>query len=327
MISLAFALLLTVASSSGHSLSARRHHARIAARATPPEGWATNYLEAYDDYHTRYLDIGCEGKHNTTFFDFCCHPLLATETLAKNRPACCAPGATAQCPSQTSGDSSNDNGDDDLEDCEDDQDSHNNQGQDDDGECEDEDDTPATTPPHTQATSKPISNPPHSQPPQATSKPPSNPPPKPTTSTPVKQTTTTPAESSTKTSTSSSNNNFITGGFGTWFTQGGVAGACGTVHQDTDLVVALPTKAYANGANCGRKVHIVDSSSGASAEAIVADECPTWQAQFFFASRRTLLMLNYYSTNDNCLDMSVSLFQKFVDLSVGEFSIKYQFLD
>ncbi|KAF7352717.1 Barwin-like endoglucanase [Mycena venus] len=89
-------LALAAASASAHSMTRVRHH--HVPRAQPPAGWATSYLEAYDVYHMRYEAIGCGNKHGTSFFDMCCHPLLATETVKKNRPACCAVGATVACP-------------------------------------------------------------------------------------------------------------------------------------------------------------------------------------------------------------------------------------
>jgi len=33
-------------------------------------------LQNYDQYHARYLQLGCQKQHNTEFFDKCCHPLL-----------------------------------------------------------------------------------------------------------------------------------------------------------------------------------------------------------------------------------------------------------
>jgi hypothetical protein len=60
-----------------------------------PAGWAYGYLENYETYHTRYLALDCQDQHDTEFFDQCCHPLLATETLEANRPAQCIPDASA----------------------------------------------------------------------------------------------------------------------------------------------------------------------------------------------------------------------------------------
>jgi len=91
-----------VAASSASAASLPRHraiaHRAIAAlearaTATAPATWATGYLEDYDVYHLRYLALDCQDKHNTTFFDQCCHPLLATENLKDNRPAQCTPTA------------------------------------------------------------------------------------------------------------------------------------------------------------------------------------------------------------------------------------------
>jgi len=342
-------LALAVASVSAHSIHhVRRHHA---PRAQPPAGWATNYLEDYDTYHTRYLAIGCEDKHDTTFFDMCCHPMLATETLEKNRAPCCAPGSTAQCPSSSSSaaipaststdDDCDDDGDDggdgdDDEDCDDEGDGEdasstvasvkplsstpadNDEDCDDDGDgedaspsstpadndddddCEeDSDDDSAATSTHVVSASTHSSSEAAPTTAPATHK----------TVTTVKASTTSTADESAKTASSSSSFPLVTGGFATWFTQNGVAGACGTVHQDTDFVVALPTVAYEKGANCGRKIRVFKADDDDTyVDAVVADECPT-------------------CTNKNCVDMSVATFKKLATLSTGEFSVKYQFLN
>lgn len=96
----------------------------------------------------------------------------------------------------------------------------------------------------------------------------------------------------------------VTGGFGTWFYQNGVAGACGTVHKDTDLVVALPTEAYKNGANCGRKIRVYKAGDNTHVDAVVADECPTCD-------------------NNSCVDMSLATFEALAGLPVGEFPSAY----
>jgi len=311
-------LALAVVSCSAGSIlepNFRRHHQQLARTTfTPPAGWATGYLENYTVYHERYLAIDCEAKHNTSFFNFCCHPMLATETLAKNRPACCVPGATAACPSTSSSAAAPaaTNSDEDV-DCDDgdDEDDGSDQDDGDDQDCTDSDEATSTTKvaavtsthhttstlttsthtsTHTTTTQKTTST---EEEVKATAH----------TTTTTKATT---ADTSTKTSSSSSSVSWITGGFGTWFLQNGVAGACGKVHQDTDFVVALPTKAYDNGANCGRTVTIEDVSTGKTATAIVADECPT-------------------CTNPECLDMSKGLFETFAALSVGEFDIQYHY--
>lgn len=341
-------LALAVASVSAHSIHhVRRHHAPRAQ----PSGWALGYLEDYDVYHTRYIAIKCEDKHNTTFFDMCCHPMLATETLEKNRAPCCAPGSTAQCPSSSSSaaapastltddDDCDDDGDaaptagsvgdDDDDDCDDEDGGEDASStvistkgasstptaaaeDDDDEDCEEDGDdnssaaqrtktvdhaTKAATSTH--AVVSPAST--HSsseEAPTTTHK----------TTTTVKASPTS-AEESTKTTspTSSPSGVMITGGFGTWFTQNGVAGACGTVHKDSDFVFALPDEAYANGANCGRKMRVYDASHPDTfVDGLVTDECPTCD-------------------NQNCVDMSVAAFQVLASLSTGELKITYQFL-
>ncbi|KAJ7109436.1 RlpA-like double-psi beta-barrel-protein domain-containing protein-containing protein [Mycena epipterygia] len=334
-------LALAVASVSAHSIShVRRHHV---SRSQAPAGWATGYLEDYDTYHTRYTAIDCEAKHNTSFFGLCCHPLLSTETLAANRPACCAVGATAQCPGAVSSSAAasvaasaaapSASAADEEDECDDDGSDDEDEG--DDGEDCDADgsDDETTVVASTQAaastpvavtsskaavitsskvaavTSAKAAAPPaeHTTPAQTTATPTTTHTTPKTTSTTDEATTTSTADSSTKT-TSSSSGSFITGGFGTWFTQNGVAGACGTVHKDTDFVVALQTSMYANGANCGRKIQIIETSSGKSSTAVVADECPT-------------------CLNTNSVDMSVAMFESLAALSVGEMNIKWQFQD
>jgi expansin (peptidoglycan-binding protein) len=56
-------------------------------------------------------------------------------------------------------------------------------------------------------------------------------------------------------------------------TENGVAGACGTVHSDSDYIVALQTSVYANGAHCGSQISA--TANGKTITLTVADECPT----------------------------------------------------
>jgi len=66
-----------------------------------------------------------------------------------------------------------------------------------------------------------------------------------------------------------------TGGVGTFYTQNGQAGACGTVHPDSAIICALQTSLYANGANCGKTVQVTNLKNGKTVNVLVADECPT----------------------------------------------------
>jgi hypothetical protein len=64
----------------------------------------------------------------------------------------------------------------------------------------------------------------------------------------------------------------------TWFLQNDTAGACGTVHQDSDFIIALDSAIYDNGKFCGQEVKLVNIATGATTNAKVADECPTCDA-------------------------------------------------
>ena len=63
--------VLTLASlaASANALVIPRHNA--------PASYMQGYLENYKTYNTRYMALDCESKHNTQFFDDCCHPMLA----------------------------------------------------------------------------------------------------------------------------------------------------------------------------------------------------------------------------------------------------------
>jgi len=92
-----------------------------------------------------------------------------------------------------------------------------------------------------------------------------------------------------------------TGGHATWFSQNGVAGACGTVHSDDDFIAALDYRSYgdlsAQSKYCGQKIRV--SWQGKSVDVVVADACPTCD-------------------NASSVDLSKGAFQALADLSVGE---------
>jgi len=60
----------------------------VVPRQSAPNGWQTEILEPYQQYHDRYIALDCQGKHGQAFFNQCCHPLLATETLDSLPPQC-----------------------------------------------------------------------------------------------------------------------------------------------------------------------------------------------------------------------------------------------
>ncbi|KAF9507856.1 hypothetical protein BS47DRAFT_1488618 [Hydnum rufescens UP504] len=104
---------------------------------------------------------------------------------------------------------------------------------------------------------------------------------------------------------------FNLGGFATFFYQGGNAGACGTVHSDSDYIVAIDIDRYGDtGAVsplCGKKVEITNADTGKSVVATIADVCPTCK-------------------NSNSIDLSVSTFLAIASLGEGMVSIKWQFV-
>lgn len=86
----------------------------------------------------------------------------------------------------------------------------------------------------------------------------------------------------------------------TYFYQGGNAGSCGTVHSDSDYVVAIPAS-YHNAANCGKKINI--THDGKTIEATIADTCPTCPG------------MN--------IDLSVAAFQALGDMDLGELDVEW----
>jgi hypothetical protein len=153
--------LVGASAASAASVVTRTTGATFAVPSTYTQPW----LEPYQDYHTRYLALKCDDKHDTKFFDACCHPMLKWETLAKARPDYCVPSASSAVASPTTHvqivshsasaaavtatasassddeEDCDDEDDEDDEDCDDEDDntgatSTNNNGGDDEEECE-----------------------------------------------------------------------------------------------------------------------------------------------------------------------------------------------
>lgn len=61
--------------------SAKLHRRLTFVAQAPPSNWASASLEDYQQYHFRYLALGCNLRKGQTFFDTCCHPRLKTENL------------------------------------------------------------------------------------------------------------------------------------------------------------------------------------------------------------------------------------------------------
>ncbi|TFK83773.1 hypothetical protein K466DRAFT_554535 [Polyporus arcularius HHB13444] len=62
----------------------------------------------------------------------------------------------------------------------------------------------------------------------------------------------------------------------TWYQPGGAYGACGSINQNSDFVVALSPSEYAGGANCWRRIGV--QYQGRSVDVTVVDLCPGCEA-------------------------------------------------
>jgi hypothetical protein len=258
-------------------------------RATPPQGWETDVLEPYDVYHERYMALYCYTQHSQPFFDQCCHPMLKTETLEKNRGPQCVPRSPAftsamqaqPVPSSTpaSPAPSSVGDDDDAEDC-------------------DDEEPESTFVPSSSPAPKPSSTTFHPSP-TTTPKPSPTTTPKPSpTTTPKPSPTTTYSSSSPPSSSKHSSSSpqpsptpdsgddsgsgggeVFSGGFATYYYQNGVAGACGKVNPDSAFIAALQTDMYGalnkQSSHCGQQIKVTNKKNGKSVIATVADACPT----------------------------------------------------
>jgi expansin (peptidoglycan-binding protein) len=87
----------------------------------------------------------------------------------------------------------------------------------------------------------------------------------------------------------------------TYFYQNGVAGACGTVHSDSDFVAALDSSTYGDTGSqssyCGKTIRVTWQDK--SVDVVVADACPT-------------------CANPSSVDLSVAAFQALAPLAQGE---------
>ncbi|KAH9988526.1 RlpA-like double-psi beta-barrel-protein domain-containing protein-containing protein [Russula vinacea] len=91
-------------------------------------------------------------------------------------------------------------------------------------------------------------------------------------------------------------------GKGTWYYPG--LGNCGETNSASELVVAISSQIYDNGAHCLKQVQI--SYGGQSVNAIIVDSCPT--------------------CGQDDLDMSPATFKKLAPLSQGDIEINWEYL-
>lgn len=258
------------------------------AQRDQPAGWATGYLEDYNTYHTRYLALDCQDQHNTTFFDDCCHPLLATESLS-DRPSYCTPNATesssaaavvaetsAPVAGSTASATTTDSASADVA-------TEYAQAA-----------ASSSASPAAASSSAAVDNNVAYAPAKASS-----------------TSSAAPAASSSASSSSGGSSGTVeTGGYATYFYQGGQAGACGTVHSDSDLVIAIDIAWYGNTGSessyCGKSITVQNTQNGKEVTAVVADVCPT-------------------CANGNSLDLSVGAFTAIATEAEGQVPINWWF--
>ncbi|TFK29996.1 barwin-like endoglucanase [Coprinopsis marcescibilis] len=254
-------------------LAASATLAAAAHRADPPSGWAAGYLEPYHRYHARYLVLACDKKHDTPFFDQCCHPLLRSESLRSSRLDHCNPDTPSAVTDEES------------EECEPD--------------SEERVISEETSAFPTHAIQLSVASKDNSD---AKSQP---------------QDVEADANASDDSGAASSPlakmaaTADVNGGFATYYYQNGVAGACGKVHTDKELIAAMSGGRYGNlGAvskECGKKVRIVNNKNGKSVTVTIADACPT-------------------CNNDNSIDLSEYAFQRIAPLSDGIVPITWNYV-
>jgi len=295
----------------------------------PPAGWATDYLEPYQEYHARYIAIDCQHQHGTQFFADCCHPLLATEDLETARPPQCIPSSEALSDATETEDTVTDDSEEDYNSEEDDS---TESEPTDSGEDHDSSPPPAALSTETEPTDSGEDHgnenhgnggEPHGDngdggEPQGDGEPHVDAAPeggKPS------------DEGSSQEGNTHNNNNqpsdggdggnpvgdasgLITGGFATFYEQGGVAGACGDFHSDSDFVAALDFRRYgdvdAQSPECGKTIHITNDNNGKSVDVLVVDACPT-------------------CVNENCIDLSPAAFNTIAEPVEGMVPISWTF--
>jgi len=209
---------------------------------SPPPGWAFGYLEDYETYHIRYLALDCQDKHDTKFFNQCCHPLLATQTLEADRPPQCIPDASATS-SAIAEEATDSAANDDAE----------------------QQFTGATSTIVAAASASPS--------PAAASPSPAAPSPSPAAPSPS------PSPSGGDSNSGGGSGTVYSGGVATFFYQNGNPGACGNYNSDSTPLVAIDTAWWGNTGEtsplCGLSVEITNTQNGKSVTALIQDACPT----------------------------------------------------
>ncbi|KAF7976348.1 hypothetical protein HWV62_7094 [Athelia sp. TMB] len=275
------------------------------AEASQPADWTSHHLEDYETYHIRYMALDCEDKHNTTFWDACCHPRAAANTTAL--AAECTPSKAALASASA------------------------RYGEDD---CEETSSAPAPTATETEEcggeetssvkpTPKPTSSKASSTKKAATTKAAASPDAAggagalgagPTTTAKPSSSKAEPTSSktsSTKTSAAAQPTGSVySGGVATYFLQDGTAGACGAVHPDSALIAAIDQDRYGNSdatsSLCGKQVRVTNTSNKKTVVVTIADDCPTCK-------------------NANSIDLSKGAFTQIATIEEGEVDSEFVF--
>ncbi|KAF5331984.1 hypothetical protein D9611_009000 [Ephemerocybe angulata] len=103
-----------------------------------------------------------------------------------------------------------------------------------------------------------------------------------------------------------------TGGFATFYSQGGNYGACGQLHSDNELVAAIDQTHYGTdftvpSPECGKRVKITNGYNGRSVTVTIVDVCPT-------------------CPNGNSIGLSTGAFQQIAELGDGMVPITWNYL-
>ncbi|ORY22504.1 RlpA-like double-psi beta-barrel-protein domain-containing protein-containing protein [Naematelia encephala] len=284
--------------------------APIAERAQP-SGWASGYLEDYETYHTRYLALSCETQHGTDFFESCCHPLLADESVSANRPSYCVANATQvssaeayEATAETVDGAASEftNATSSIESVYESVVATATSSVADDSWTTD---LASTTTIGAQALAS------DAAPTSTSTKEWVAPTTTSSTSTWVAPTTTSTTKAAATTTASSGSGQVESNAYATYFYQGGNAGACGNVHSDYDKIIAIDIAWYGNTGDvsqyCGKWITITNTNNGKSVTAQVADVCPTCDT-------------------NNSLDLSVGAFTAIATEDDGEVPITWQFV-
>ena len=251
--------------------------------------FAPGVSHAHSTDHTRYLALDCQSQHNTTFFDDCCHPLLSNESLNDDRLAKCNPSNSALSSASAYEATVSTTASADVE-------------------AASQYSALATSTSYAAESTSAVASAAAVWA-EASSAAPSSAAAPSTTTYEAPATSTT--EAAATTTAASSNNDVKTGGYATFFYQGGVAGACGTVHSDSDYVIAIDTNGWWQDTSsasplCGKSITLTNSNNGKSVTAVVADACPS-------------------CVSDNSLDLSVGAFNAIASEEDGQVPITWYF--